>query len=352
MNDISAGFIVLHGPNGAGKTNILEAISLLTPGRGLRRARMADIQCVHNRAPWAVSAKVQMGYTEVPVGTGIDPRTEKRTVRINGETAKNQNALSEYLSCVWLTPQMDRLFLEGSTERRRFLDRLIAAFDRAHLGRLTRYQNALRQRSKLLKEEKNEPVWLDGLENQMAETGMAIAAARLDFVERLQTVSASHEHPLFPHTRLRVHGTLESDLVNTPALELEDGFKAVLKESRSVDMLTGGAAVGPHKSDFVVQYAAKNMPAAQCSTGEQKALLTGIILAHARLIRAEKHQPPVLLLDEVSAHLDDKRRSALYQILTDIGTQTWLTGTGKNLFESLSETAQFFHVRDAQILTT
>ncbi len=344
---LSAGLIVLFGANGVGKTNILEAVSLLSSGRGLRGARVIELQKNNTDKAWAVSGILQSHYgAEVRLGTGLDPNSktgaEKRIVRINGNNAKSQAALSEHLSCVWLTPQMDRLFTDSSKERRKFLDRLIFAFDAGHSGRITRYENALSQRSKLLRDGNGDNAWLSGLEQQMSESGIAIAAARLDFTERLQTVCIAADHSHFPLAKFRVKGSIEEQLDNAPALEIEDAFKYQLKQSRARDAVTGGAASGIHKSDFDVIYAAKNMKADQCSTGEQKALLIGIILAHAQLIKAERGSPPILLLDEVAAHLDDSRRCALYEILQDIGAQTWLTGTDRNLFAAIEGKAKFY----------
>ena len=349
LEELSSGLIVLHGPNGAGKTNVLEAISLLSPGRGLRGAGILDIQCRESGRPWAVAASLEGGPLTIQLGTGLDPQSEKRIIRINGETAKSQSALADYLACVWLTPQMDRLFIDSSRERRKFLDRLVFAFDPGHSGRVTRYENAMAQRSKLLKEGQHDPSWLDGLESQMAETGVAIAAARLDFIQRLQAACDNNYSVHFPASKLSATGTLEELLKNAPALEVEEMFRYQLQQSRTRDAETGGAASGPHKGDLAVTYAAKNMPAEQCSTGEQKALLIGIVLAHARLIAAERGAPPVLLLDELAAHLDEGRRAALYELLQDLGGQVWLTGTDESLFAAINARAQFFHVRDAQI---
>ena len=346
---LKAGLIVLTGDNGAGKTNVLEALSLISPGKGLRGARMMDIQSHNAGEPWAVATIIETRFGPVQIGTGLEAVSEKRVVRINGETMRGQNALSEHLACVWLTPQMDRLFLDSSRERRRFLDRLVFGFDPGHSGRVTRYENAMAQRSKLLREQKHEPAWLDSLEGQMAESGVAIAAARLDFAERLQAACDQDQNPCFPKARLSAQGTLDQLLKNAPALEVEALFQYQLKESRGVDMLTGGAATGPHKSDLQVWMADKNMPADQCSTGEQKALLIGLILAHARLIAAERGVPPLLLLDEVVAHLDEGRRAALFQVLTDLGGQVWLTGTDQSLFSGITKQPQFFSVKAGQI---
>lgn len=350
LGDLSCGPVVLYGANGAGKTNILEALSLLSPGRGLRGAKLAEMQRRETEnGPWAVSAHAETSFGPVRLGTGWDRSVDKKIIRINGEHAKNQAVLSEWLSCVWLTPQMDRLFLEGSAARRRFLDRLVFAFDPGHSGRVTRYENAMGQRSKILREsEVPDSRWLDALESTMAETGVAIAAARVDFVRRLQTAcdrADINENALFPKARLRAAGTIEELLTRIPALEAEELFRYQLRETRRPDAVTGGAATGPHKGDLAVTYIAKDMPASQCSTGEQKALLLGIIVAHARLIAAERGSPPVLLLDEVAAHLDDRRRAGLYDILLALGGQVWMTGTDIGLFSWLRGRASFHEVR-------
>lgn len=353
MADLSRGLIVLSGRNGAGKTNILEAVSLLSPGRGLRGAKVMELQRQLSPEPWAVAGVLQTAYEEVRLGTGLDPASkqgaERRTVRINGKVERGQSAFAQYLSCVWLTPQMDRLFLDSGRERRLFLDRLVFSFDGGHAGRVTRYENALSQRSKLLREGRGDDVWLKGLERQMAETAVAIAAARLEFAQRLQIACESADHSHFPLARFRVKGTIEELLERSSAIEVEDAFQYQLAQSRARDAVTGGAATGPHKSDLQVVYAEKNMPADQCSTGEQKALLIGLVLAHARLIKAEHGMPPILLLDEVAAHLDEGRRSALYEVLIELGAQCWLTGTDDNLFDAVRSTAQFFRVENSNV---
>ncbi len=349
LDSLAPGFVVLAGPNGAGKTNVLEAVSLLSPGRGLRGAKILEIQCREAGAPWAVSSTVTDRNGSVQIGTGLDAQSEKRVVRINSETVKAQATLADYLSCVWLTPQMDRLFIDSAGHRRKFLDRLIFAFDPGHAGRVNRYENAMAQRSRLLRDGQGDITWLEALEAQMAETGIAIAAARLEFVSRLQSASEKAKDELFPAARLCSSGTLETLLSRGPALEAEELFKYQLVESRNRDAVTGGAASGPHKSDLRVIYASKDMEADQCSTGEQKALLIGIILAHARLIAAERGAPPILLLDEVAAHLDPERRAALYDVLGSLGGQVWLTGTEEKLFESIKDSGQFFHVENATI---
>ncbi|GJL85444.1 MAG: DNA replication and repair protein RecF [Micavibrio sp.] len=355
LSELGSGLIVLHGPNGAGKTNVLEAVSFLAPGRGLRAAKVMEVQCREAPKPWAVAAQVQTKHENVRLGTGLDAQTEKRIIRINEQNAKSQSALADYVACVWLTPQMDRLFIDAAGQRRRFLDRLVFAFDPGHSGRTTRYENAMRQRSKLLQDDDTPDIaWLDSLESQMAETGTALAAARLEFAQRLQRAcdKSAQDQPkseFFPRAILNVSGTIEELLHNAPALEVEEMFAYQLKQSREKDARVGGAATGPHKSDLLVRYAAKDMPADQCSTGEQKALLIGLVLAHARLIAAERGAPPILLLDEVAAHLDEDRRGALYDLLIDLGGQVWLTGTEEKLFEAIESKAQFFEVHAAAI---
>ncbi|MCD8497426.1 MAG: DNA replication/repair protein RecF [Alphaproteobacteria bacterium] len=349
-NLAESAMVVLYGPNGAGKTNILEALSLLSPGRGLRGASAVEMQRVGAPHVWGVFSELFDRHGPVTIGTGLDPKTEKRNVKINGAPVRGQNALAEYLSCIWLTPQMDRLFIDSSRERRKFLDRLVFTFDPGHAGRLTRYETALRERSKVLQgEARKNAAWLDGLEAQIAETGVAIAAARLDFAVKLQKACLQSHTEHFPLAGLAVTGTIEELVSKTPALEVEQMFTYQLKQSRARDAQTGGAATGPHKSDLKVRYAAKQMPAEQCSTGEQKALLIGLILAHARLITAERGSPPLILLDEVAAHLDEGRRAALYGLLQALGAQVWLTGTDRNLFSAIEGQARFVEVRNGAL---
>lgn len=352
MEGVPSGLIVLHGANGAGKTNVLEAISLLTPGRGLRNAALEEMQRRESPHAFAVAAQVETAGGDVALGTGLDPDGNKRTVRINGVNVRSQIALADYLSALWLTPQMDRLFLDGASGRRRFFDKLVFTFDPAHAGRVTRYENAMSQRSKLLREGKGDDYWLKALETQMAETGIAIAAARLDFIQRLQAgidAGDAAEDLFFPRANISLSGTVEELLVSTPAVEVENMLLYQLSQSRSRDAETGGAASGPHKTDLLVRFAAKNMPADQCSTGEQKALLIGLVLSHARLIKSEKGDVPLLLLDEIAAHLDDKRRAALFDRLIRLGGQVWMTGTDESLFSAIDKTAAFYSVQNAEI---
>lgn len=351
LDKLQSGLIVLCGANGAGKTNILEAISLLTPGRGLRGAKALDIQKSDSPVAWGISAKLDMDGVDITLGTGLNPDNDRRMSRINGALAKSQMALADYLACLWLTPQMDRLFLEGSSGRRRFLDRMIFAFDPSHSGRVTRYENAMRQRSKLLSEKSWEESWVKGLEKQMAETGVAITAARMDFLDKLKSsfLSDNETKGYFPKASLTLLGTVEDLLDQYPALEAENKFVELLGKSRAYDAIAGGAKHGAHKTDLDVVYVTKKMPAAQCSTGEQKALLISIILAHGRLMNAERGAPPILLLDEIAAHLDEDRREALFSQLRAMGGQVWMTGTDPILFKSIKNQAQFFNVKSAQI---
>ncbi len=357
LGGLPAGVVVLCGQNGAGKTNVLEAISFLSPGRGLRTAKIAEVQnrdiAADNFVPWSVSALIESAYGPVRIGTGRDGMDDKRVIRINGESAKGgQAAMTEYLSVIWLTPQMDRLFVDAAAGRRKFLDRMVFAFDPGHSGRTTRYENAMRQRSRLLQVGNADPAWLDGLEATMAGTGVAIAAGRQDFIRRLQqaidrTPAEIQAH--FPRAVLGLRGTVEELVRRVPALEVEEMLRYQLRASRAQDCETGGAATGPHKSDLLVRYDAKQMPADQCSTGEQKALLIGMVLAHSRMIGAEHGNPPVLLLDEVAAHLDESRRAVLYRILLDMKVQVFMTGTDLALFEPLQQAGYFLNIADGHI---
>lgn len=353
LSDLRDGFVVLTGPNGAGKTNILEAVSLLGPGRGLRNAKIAEL---HNRGmdvhtPWSIASVVDTPVGEVKIGTGC--REERRVCRVNGVDLKAQADLSEYLSCVWLTPQMDGLFLDAAGERRRFFDRLVYAFDPAHAGRVTRYESAMSQRSKLLKGQRDDgiaadPQWLSSLEATMAETGVAISAARL---QGLQSLTAHLGNILddtgFPASHIVLAGGVEEALHNAPALQVEDKIRERLEHSRRMDAEQGGASVGPHRTDLQVAYADRNMPAAQCSTGEQKALLTGIILAHAVRTHELRDAAPILLLDEIAAHLDEKRRASLFGLLRSLKAQVFITGTDAAIFANLHDAKHLSIASDA-----
>ncbi len=342
--------IVLTGANGAGKTNILEAISLLVPGRGLRRARMSEMAHDRGDGDWAVAARVMTPEGPVELGTGYVPdgtsRRERRVVRVDGETVSNQAVLSQHMGAHWLTPQMDRLFVDGVSARRRFLDRLVYAWDPAHAGRVQAFEQSMRERLKLLKEQSQpDPAWLKALEEGMAERGMAVAAARRELIARLAPSAATGLGP-FPGALLALEGEMDNWLDSGPALEAEDRFRMALAKDRRRDQLSGRTHTGPHRTDLNVSHAEKGQAAALCSTGEQKALLVAITLANAALRGREEGGVPVLLLDEVTAHLDENRREALFHHLLALGAQVWLTGTDDSLFGAMKPHAQIFEIEN------
>ena len=354
--DLDPGPVVVTGPNGAGKTNLLEAVSFLSPGRGLRHARLGDIDrragATEAAAGWAVAATVETRRGVVRIGTGREAAGgERRVVRIDGDPARGQAVLCERLGVLWLTPQMDRLFVEGPAGRRRFLDRLVLGLDPAHATRVAGYEQALRERSRLLRDGPSDPVWLAALEEVMAQQGVAVAAGRRDAIEQLDRVCAEAAGP-FPRARLHLVGTIEDWLGTMPALEAEERFKAKLAQNRAGDALAGGAALGPHRSDLGVVHGEKGIAAESASTGEQKALLIAILLAHAALQRATRGEPPLLLLDEVAAHLDATRRAALFEALTGLESQVWITGTDAALFSALRPAARFLSVSDGTLSET
>lgn len=349
--------VVLTGPNGAGKTNILEALSFFSPGRGLRRARLSEVSRVSGqpvRRCWTAHAELATAIGPVAIGTGLaeavgdEEMAERRIVRINGEPAASANGLAEYLDVVWLTPQMDRLFVEGLSTRRRFMDRLVYGLDGGHARQVAAFERAMRERNRLLKMGGTDPAWLAALEGQMAEHGVAVAAARREALGRIEAGMALATGP-FPRARLAAQGVIEAWLADMPALAAEEKYRAVLAGRRGIDREAGAATEGPHRSDMAVWHAEKDQPAAQCSTGEQKALLIAITLANARLIRARRQMAPLMLLDEISAHLDARRRAALYEELLALGGQVWLTGTDDDLFAGLDGQAEFFTVADGVV---
>lgn len=337
---------VLTGANGSGKTNLLEAISFLSPGRGMRRARLSEIDRVGDTGAWAVSAAVTGKLGEARIGTGRDAASEgeRRIVRIDGAPARSQSALGDHLTVSWLTPAMDRLFTESASGRRRFLDRLVYAFDGAHAGRANGYEHAWRERNRLIKDGRREAAWYAALEETLAETGVAIAAARAALIARLNRICAATRDP-FPAAELALDGEIDRWLAGAPALEVEDRLRATLAAARFGPQ----EAEGPHRTDLAVTHVGKAMPAAQCSTGEQKALLVGIVLAHARLQAIDEHAAPILLLDEVAAHLDDRRRAALFEGVFDLGGQAWLTGTDLSTFAPIADRARLFDVADGKV---
>lgn len=359
---------MLTGPNGAGKTNVLEALSLLVPGRGLRGAKLSDISrrepggIEDSRRPWAVAARLETAGGPVDVGTGrsTDVATggrEKRVVHIEGRTVRAQSALTEHLSAHWLTPQMDRLFIEGPSARRRFLDRLVFGFDAAHAGRVSAYDHALRERARLLRHgdprtgRAADPQWLSVLEETISAKGVAVSAARIDMAARLDQMSAqeSENQSAFPRAAVAVIGEVEDWLADGPALAAEDRFRDALAAARADDAASGSTPVGPHRSDMAVRHLGNGEAAAMCSTGEQKALLIALVLASARLQEAMLGTKPLLLLDEVAAHLDQARRQALFEEILGTGIQAWMTGTDAALFAPLGRDAQFYNVENAVV---
>lgn len=341
-----APMVVLAGENGAGKTNILEAVSLFAPGRGLRGAELAEMQSrAEPLEPWAVAAEIATpdGLT-VRAGTGLARDGLRRVLRVDGKDAPGRWPAA----AVWLTPQMDRMFAEGAALRRRFLDRLACACDSAHAGRVAGAEKAMRERLRLLREGGRDAAWLSALEKQMAEDFAAVGAARLALVARLQGYVAA-EGDIFPVPLLSVAGEVEGLLrAGGPALAAEEEMRARLARNRAADAEAGRTLLGAHRSDLRVIHAAKGTEAGMGSTGEQKGLLISIVLAHAAMMRAEKGFAPLLLLDEVAAHLDAARREALFARLAATGGQVWMTGTDAAVFAGIGD-ARLYTVRDGQV---
>lgn len=348
--------VVLSGPNGAGKTNVLEALSYLAPGRGLRRAPLGEVTNQAAAGPWAVAASLELADETVKVGTGLEStaaeNATRRLVRIDGEPVSSTNMLGERWSVTWLTPQMDRLFIEGPSARRRFLDRMVLGLYPDHSRQVGAYERVMRERNRLLAERgmAADMAWVSALETRMAEHAVAVAIARLDFAGQLAgQLEAADESP-FPKAELAIDGWLEEILAEgAAAVEAEAAYREKLMSRRALDARSGRASEGVHKTDLIVTHAPKGMRGELCSTGEQKALLIALVLANARLQAAQKGQAPVMLMDEVAAHLDVSRRQALFEALASLGSQCWLTGTDRELFAGLEGRAEFFDVRDGQI---
>ncbi len=351
--------VVLAGPNGAGKTNVLEAVSLLTAGQGMRRAAYPELARVNGNGAWAVAATLQTALGPIDIGTGLAPtigQTERggRIVRLNGETQTGSGVLAEHVEMIWLTPAMDGLFTGAAGDRRRFLDRLVLCFDSVHAARYGQFERAMRQRNRLFEDGVREPARFAGLEAVMAETGVAIAAARVQAVAALLGIITARrarapDSP-FPWATLALDGTLESAIASNPAVDVEDGYVATLAQTRERDRAAGRTLSGPHRTDLIVGHGPKSMPASASSTGEQKSLLVGLILAHAELLRDRRDgAAPLLLLDEIAAHLDERRRAALFVEILHLGSQAWMTGTDKSAFSSLLNGANFLTVEEGRI---
>jgi DNA replication and repair protein RecF len=333
--------MVLVGPNGAGKTNLIEAISFLAPGRGLRRANLDEVAFVEGDGSWAL-------------GTGIERPAEEaaavlRKCRIDREPVGSAAAFADHLRVVWLVPAMDTLFAGAPSERRRFLDRLVLAVDAEHASRVNALERSLRSRNRLLEEPRPDTHWLDAVEHETAELAVAVAGLRVETMRRLAAVLASRNGSAFPAAEIALDGWMEKLIPEHPAVEIEERYRAVLRDNRARDAAAGRTLDGPHLTDLKVIYAAKAIAAADASTGEQKALLIGLVLAHARLIAEMTSHAPVLLLDEVVAHLDPARRQALHGELSQLGTQVWMTGADPALFAELTGRAAIVEIRSGRL---
>lgn len=346
--------VVFAGDNGSGKTNLLEAISFLSPGRGLRRAPYGDVARVGGSGGFSIFAEVDGMEGEVEIGTGVDAseETASRKLRINGTPAKSADELTDHLRLLWLTPAMDGLFTGGSSERRRFLDRLVLSLDPAHGRRASDFERAMRSRNRLLSEGRFDPAWLSGIEGQMASLGIAMALARQEMLGLLTAlIDAERDSTPFPSATMTLSGFLDGELQG-PAVDLEDKYADMLAAGRQRDAAAGRTLDGPHRADLLVRHRTKDMEAERCSTGEQKALLVGLILAHARLTANMTGHAPVLLLDEIAAHLDEGRRAALFDLIDRLGGQAFMTGTDTAMFRALGDRAQFFTVAEATVAET
>ncbi|MEO0618534.1 MAG: DNA replication/repair protein RecF [Pseudomonadota bacterium] len=365
--DLTDAPVILVGSNGAGKTNLLEAVSLLAPGQGLRRTPFPDLARMGGPGDWSVAATVETAHGPVSIGTGIQrgaatsaggrggrAQTSGRLVRIDGEPASGSGALADYLEMVWLTPSMDGLFTGPAGDRRRFLDRLIICFDPGYRTRANQFERAMRQRNRLLEMDHVAPAMFEGLELQMAEIGIALAATRAETVAQISaSINARRKNAPdspFPWAELHLEGEIEQWLASMPALDAEDAYVRQLAADRPRDRAARRTLTGPHRSDLLVGHGPKEMPARLCSTGEQKALLINLVLAHASLVKfARNGAAPILLLDEIAAHLDVDRRAALFGEILKLGCQAWLTGTDKSAFEALDGKASGFFMQDAEI---
>jgi DNA replication and repair protein RecF len=333
--------VVLVGPNGAGKTNCIEAISFLSPGRGLRRATLEDVADNQGDGSWAVSAEVEGALGLATLGTGIDaPGLEasatSRRCRIDREPVTSAAAFGDHLRMVWLTPSMDGLFLGPASERRRFFDRLVLAIDSQHSARVSALDRSLRSRNRLLEVRNYDDHWCDAIERETAELAVAVAAMRGQTVTKLAAMlRARGETSPFPSAQIMLDGWMENALMSEAATSVEDRYREILRNSRARDAIAGRTLDGPHLTDLEVIYAPKNMPARDASTGEQKALLIGLVLAHASLVAEMTGITPILLLDEVVAHLDPSRRKALFDELSKLGAQVWMTGADPAAFAGI-----------------
>ena len=341
--------VVLIGPNGAGKTNLIEAVSFLMPGRGLRRATLEEVAFSEGEGAWAVATEVEGMLGLATLGTGIEPpgpedTARPRQCRIDREPVSSAAAFADHLRVIWLTPAMDQLFMGPGSERRRFLDRLVLAVDAEHTGRVNALERSLRSRNRLLEESRPDTHWLDAVEHETAELAVAVAAMRAETMRRLQGALAARKDDAFPSAEIALDGWMERLVGDHPAGEIEDRYRTVLRDNRPRDAAAGRTLDGPHLTDLSVTFPLKNIPAAEASTGEQKALLIGLVLAHAGLLADMTGFAPVLLLDEVVAHLDPGRRAALYDALRKLEAQVWMTGADPSAFAEIASQADVFAV--------
>jgi DNA replication and repair protein RecF len=348
--------VVLVGPNGAGKTNCLEAISFLSPGRGLRRATLEDVADNQGDGSWAVSAEIEGALGLGTLGTGIDAAnsetlTTSRRCRIDREPVSSATAFGDHLRMVWLTPTMDGLFLGAASERRRFFDRLVLAIDSEHSSRVAALDRSLRSRNRLLEVRNYDDHWCGAIERETAELAVAVAATRGQTLIKLAAMlRARGQASAFPSAQIMLDGWMENALTSEPATTVEDRYREILRDNRARDAAAGRTLDGPHLTDLQVIYAPKSMPARDASTGEQKALLIGLVLAHASLVAEMTGITPLLLLDEVVAHLDPGRRAALFDELAKLGAQVWMTGADPAAFASIGARGEIFDVDSGQIV--
>lgn len=359
--DCGAGSVVLTGANGAGKTNILEALSMLSPGRGLRGATLAQLSRKGPNededgpgSPWAVGASVDSPTGPVHLGAGYmpggDSAVPKRIVRIDGETRGSSAAFADHVQMIWLTPSQDRLFLDGASDRRRFLDRLISGFDPRHSALWSAYEKAMRDRLALLRAGRMDAAWLSSIERIMAESAVALAASRNEALAHLAGVLAEEDPAsAFPAADIALDGALEAALLSAPAIRAEDDYAQALAANRALDAEVGRTKYGPHLTDMIVRHRAKGRDARHCSTGEQKSLMIRLVLAGAELAARKMGSAPVLLLDEIVAHLDEHRRRALFAAIARLGAQAWCTGVERGPFEALAGRARFFTVSNGGV---
>ncbi|MBD9637635.1 DNA replication/repair protein RecF [Ensifer sp. ENS07] len=343
--------VVLTGENGAGKTNLMEAVSFLSPGRGLRRAAYADVTRVGAGDGFSVFAEVEGMEGTVEIGTGTAGVTEgqSRRLRLNGTPAATVDELTDHLRVLWLTPSMDGLFTGPSADRRRFLDRLVLSLDPEHGRRASEFDRAMRSRNRLLGEFRPDPAWLTAIEREMAGLGVSMALARQEMLGLLTAlVERTVDENVFPSARLALSGFLD-DEGHRPAYDLEEEYLTMLRDGRPRDAAAGRTLDGPHRSDLLVRHREKDMEAARCSTGEQKALLVGLVLAHVRLVGDMTGHAPILLLDEIAAHLDVNRRAALFDLVDGLGGQAFMTGTDQAMFKALGERGRFLTVSHGSV---